>query len=68
MYVLTTIGFSTKKSFLRKELDNKQKTIEFIKHHKLHGNSNEPGNNFYKTVRSMEQLENDVFKRKIEIT
>ena len=51
MYVLT-IGFFTKKSILRKELDNKQKTIDnllSIINYMLR-NSNEPGNNFYKTT------------------
>ena len=51
MYVLP-IGFFTKKSILRKELDNKQKTIDnllSIINYMLR-NSNEPGNNFYKTT------------------
>ena len=51
MYVLT-IGFFTKKSILRKELDNKQKTTDnslSIINYMLR-NSNEPGNNFYKTT------------------
>ena len=51
MYVLT-IGFFTKKSILRKELDNKQKTIDnllSIINYMLR-NSNEPGNNLCKTT------------------
>ena len=51
MYVLT-IGFFTKKSILRKELDNEQKTTDnslSIINYMLR-NSNEPSNNFYKTT------------------
>ena len=50
--VCTDLGFSTKKSFfLRKELENKQKTIDnLLNINYMHPNSNEPGNNSYKTA------------------
>ena len=44
--------FSRRCPFLRKELDNKQKTIDNLLNtiNYMHRNSNEPGNNFYKNT------------------
>ena len=51
MYVMTIASFK-KIFFLRKELDNKQKTINNLLNiiNYMHRHSNEPGNNFSKNT------------------